>query len=221
MSIADDVRIVAEAALELGTGTDGHPWAYDPVLKRGFKFTDRRGRTNLSKTVLGLYVAAHGKTPSDTHVKRALDVLEATAQRGAVLESLPAETADGWDDSGVFDKVPPGGILLKNEVSVVEDVLARLSGRRDIFLSDVTLTRATVGDDGRVRLEPMREPTDFVAWCREAGIHFFGRKETESGRVFFVPEFMPEKWAKKVLRWHRYPGVLPVAGRGPHSGSRT
>lgn len=206
MTIADDMRTIAETELRLGTGPDGLAWAWYPVTSTPYAFADPGDVQALAELLCGLYGLAHSKVAKEDHARDALKVLRVIAQKGALLPEITPAMAP---PPAPPPPPPPTGWICLNdgEVEVVGEVLRRLAGRDDVFLSEVTLTRAVRGDDGRIRLLPITDAGGFVAWCKTAGVRFYRQAR---GRA--VEAFLDPGMASLVVKWREHPGVRPIAG---------
>lgn len=212
MTISDDLRTAAKKELTLGTA-HGEPYAYDSVVKKGYRFGDPR----LQDRIVGQYIAEHDRVPGDTHVKACMSALRTEAlgsgplPADAVAEIPAPPPPAARRGSGLRRDVPPGGIVLGNDVAVVEEVLRVLQGRDDVFLADMDLTRVSRDENGKARLESMELGDDLAAWCHINGITFWYEIVIDE-ITFYGQDFLPVKIGKQVLRWHNYENVMPVVG---------
>ena len=204
MTIADDMRTLAEKEFDLGTDSRMRPWAIDRTTGDKIPLPG-----DMVHRLVGLY-AMTGKVPDQRHAQRVIDVLVMTAQRNGRLAAIT-----GDDEAKAFPSADPPALptdkpaaKFNSPVDGERELLGHIGKRDDIFRSNGSLVWVRKGDDDRDVLRSFDKPATFAQWANRTH-YVYVIDQTDAGPRH-REILLPLEVAHRIIAAEIWPGICSV-----------
>jgi len=202
VTIRDDLYAVAKRESHIGTGPDGQPWLLWNETGQMYCLTDDLDRRTFEGVLAIAYHGEYRKVLDGTKYSAA--VIALLIGEAMLQPPLPEVTEDIVTARGgtTAEKKPIN--LSTGEVTVVNEVLARLPDHDDLFRTGLSLVRLLRDSEDQLQLAPLIKANALANWCSKHGIVF-----TSTGKR---AKFLPSREARIILDRGEWAGVRKVVG---------